>query len=86
MRSVFFCHRLLGAIAPNCISTVQSSFNLMSLGLKNADALHLACASAVDCDWFLTVDKGILKKVREYKTTRVANPVEFIMENEYGND
>ena len=64
----------------------ESARELMSLGLKNADALHLACASAVDCDWFLTVDKGILKKVREYKTTRVANPVEFIMENEYGND
>ena len=53
---------------------------LMNVGLGNADALHFACASAVDCDWFLTTDNGILKKVRQHGLTRVANPVEFAVE------
>ena len=53
---------------------------VMAMGLGNADAIHLACASAVDCDWFFTVDRGILKKVHELGAMRVANPVEFVLE------
>jgi len=47
--------------------------------VKPKDALHLASAESVACDWFLTTDKGILKKVRELGTLRVANPVEFMV-------
>lgn len=58
---------------------------LMNVGLGNADAIHLACASAVDCDWFLTTDIGILKNVRQHGLTRVANPVEFAVEVQNAN-
>ena len=58
---------------------------LVNIGLGNADAIHLACASAVDCDWFLTTDIGILKKVRQHGLTRVANPVEFAVEVQNAN-
>ncbi len=44
------------------------------------DALHLACAEFAGCDWFFTVDRGVLKKVRNVGAMRVANPVEFILE------
>ena len=47
-------------------------------GLKAMDALHVACAEAAECDWFFTTDRGILKKVRNLTSMRVANPVEFI--------
>ena len=56
-------------------------------GLKNghsnlkADAIHLACAESAGCDWFFTVDKGILKKASSIGTMRVANPVQFIQED-----
>jgi predicted nucleic acid-binding protein len=46
-------------------------------GLKAMDALHVACAEAAECDWFFTTDRGILKKVRNLISMRVANPVEF---------
>lgn len=52
---------------------------LMRLGLKSADALHIACAVAADCDWFFTVDKGILKKISKVGEMRVANPVEYLL-------
>ena len=42
--------------------------------------IHLACAESAGCDWFFTVDRGILKKVHELGTMRVANPVEFVLE------
>ena len=58
---------------------------LMNAGLGNADVIHLACASAVGCDWFLTTDIGILKKVRQHGLTRVANPVEFAVEVQNAN-
>lgn len=51
-------------------------------GVKPLDALHLACAEFAKCDWFFTVDKGILKKIRNIGFMRVANPVEFILEGQ----
>ena len=54
--------------------------SLMELGVKPADAIHLASAYAAACDWFFTVDKGILKKVRNIGSMRVANPLEYVQE------
>lgn len=59
---------------------IADAADLMSRGLREADSLHLACAKAVDCDWFFTTDRGILKKVKQFGVTRVANPVEFVVE------
>ena len=54
----------------------------MRLGLKSADAIHLACAVASGCDWFFTVDRGILKKIDRIGKMRVANPIDFVKEAE----
>lgn len=45
-------------------------------GFKNADALHLACAIDAKCDYFISVDKQLLK----YSGTEiiVCDPVEFL--------
>lgn len=53
---------------------------IASHGLKSMDALHVASAEYADCDWFLTTDKGILKKLKHLGKMRIANPIEFIME------
>ena len=45
------------------------------------DAMHIACAEAVSCDWFLTTDKGITKKLHMLGGMRIANPLDFIMED-----
>ena len=52
----------------------------VELGVKPSDAIHLACAECAFCDWFFTVDMGILKKVRTIGSMRVANPVDFVLE------
>ena len=54
----------------------------MRLGLKSSDAIHLACAVVSECDWFFTVDRGILKKVDRIGEMRVANPIDFVKEAE----
>ena len=55
---------------------------LLSNGLKPVDALHVACATALKCKYFLTVDKGILKKAADISTINIMNPVDFIIERE----
>ena len=63
-------------------SIVQRGTQIMTLGVKRMDALHLASALAVQCDWFLTTDRGILKHVKQIDGMKVANPVDFIMEEQ----
>jgi|GEM_PF-41407 hypothetical protein len=53
---------------------------LISADLKPADALHIACAVSLQCRYFLTVDKGILKKMTKHSEIKIINPVNFIME------
>lgn len=55
---------------------------IMRYGVKRMDALHLASAKAAGCDWFLTTDRGILKHISSLDGMRVANPVDFAMEDE----
>ena len=50
------------------------------LGIKPKDALHLASAEKANCDFFLTTDKGILKKVSSLGKMKVVNPIQFISE------
>ena len=50
-------------------------------GIKAMDAIHIACAEAASCDWFLTTDKGITKKLQMLGGMRIANPLDFIMED-----
>ena len=53
---------------------------LTAMDLKSLDALHIACAIPLKCQSFLTVDKGILKKTKEYSEIQVTDPINFIIE------
>lgn len=54
----------------------------VAVGFKPLDALHLACAVAMRCDCFLTVDKGVLKKANRVSVIQIMNPVDFVIEQE----
>ena len=45
-------------------------------GVKPYDALHVACAISANCDYFISVDKRLLK----YKNKKIilCNPLQFI--------
>jgi predicted nucleic acid-binding protein len=49
---------------------------IMTNGIKAADAAHVACAIAGKCHYFITVDKRLLKY--QDKRIIICNPVEFI--------
>ena len=51
-------------------------------GVKSADALHISCAIEAKCDYFITVDKGILKKRNLIEGIKIRNPIDFMDEQE----
>jgi predicted nucleic acid-binding protein len=50
--------------------------DIMTTGVKATDAAHVACAIVGNCDYFITVDKRLLKY--QDKRIVICNPIEFI--------
>jgi predicted nucleic acid-binding protein len=48
-------------------------------GLKAIDALHVACAEAVNSNYFITCDKRLINRYSNM-TMKVMNPVDFVLE------
>ena len=55
---------------------VANAEKISSIGVKETDALHVACAIAANCHYFITVDKRLLA----YSDSRIiiCSPLEFI--------
>lgn len=52
---------------------------LEKAGFGAVDALHLACAEAADCDYFVTCDDRLVRRYRKHRARlKVCNPVEFV--------
>ena len=68
------------------IGLIDRARELMNFGLRHKDALHVASAERAECDWFLTTDRGILKKLSICGKTKIANPIDFIMEVYHGDN
>ena len=49
---------------------------IMSTGIKEVDAAHIACAILAKCDYFLTTDDRVLKYRDE--RLKIINPVDFV--------
>jgi predicted nucleic acid-binding protein len=60
--------------------------NLMALGLRVGDALHLASAVEGEADFFLTTDDKILRKVTDFEGVIVLDPIRMVEKiDEYDN-
>lgn len=51
---------------------------LFEKGIKSKDALHLACAIELNCKYFITTDREIIKKLTNFESIKVVSPVDFI--------
>ena len=58
----------------------------MKAGFGKKDALHIACAIEANVDFFVTVDKGILKKRNSIDRLRIVSPIEFMELMEKNNE
>lgn len=59
---------------------LQSANTLAVSGLKAKDALHLACAIAGACTYFVTTDDDILKRRQEVLDITVIDPTALVRE------
>ena len=67
-------------------SIITSMNQLCLIGIKSLDSLHISCAIEQKCDYFLTVDKGILKKSKEIDSIQILSPIDFIIQMEEINN
>lgn len=51
---------------------------VMETGIDPIDSAHIACAVLAGCEFFITVDDGILK--RRYDSIEIIDPIRFIKE------
>jgi predicted nucleic acid-binding protein len=61
----------------------ERATQLVALGFRPADALHLACAEAAGVDIFLTTDDQLLRRSERSSaqlSVRVANPLQWVGE------
>jgi predicted nucleic acid-binding protein len=57
----------------------QRAEELEQNGLKAIDTLHVACAEAVNSNYFITCDKRLINRCSGL-TMKVMNPVDFVLE------
>jgi predicted nucleic acid-binding protein len=65
-------------------TSTQIANEIKKTGIKNFDALHIACAIIAKCDYFITTDKRLL----QYKTDKIniINPIDYVKILEDGNN
>ena len=57
---------------------------IMAHDVKPKDALHLACALEIGCDYFVTTDDGLMNK--DVGNINIINPIDFVREMEVQNE
>jgi predicted nucleic acid-binding protein len=78
-RQAIACWRRLSfrdiSVSPSVLTHARA---LVEHGIKAKDALHAACAIEAQCDYFLTTDDRLLKRLTASTMIAAMNPVDFI--------
>lgn len=61
-------------------SILEKGSELIQLGLRTKDALHIACAIEAECEYFLTTDDKILNKNSSIMELTITDPIGFVRE------
>ena len=59
-------------------TVLEYARTLAALGLHSKDALHVACAVEAGCDYFLTTDDLLLKRLTKYTGIKAVDPTAFV--------
>ena len=57
---------------------INNAGSIQNLGVKSKDGLHVACAIETKCDYFLSTDDFLLKKLSNFDKIKVLNPLSFL--------
>ena len=62
------------------VELLDAANTLHKQGLPRIDSLHVACAIAAKCEYFLTTDDRILRRRSQVSGINIADPILFIKE------
>jgi len=65
---------------PSSSSVLSRGNDIMKLGVKANDALHISCAIEQQCEYFITTDSRLTNKVID--DIIIINPIDFVREME----
>jgi predicted nucleic acid-binding protein len=63
-------------------SLLENARSLAGLGIGSKDALHVACAVEAGCEYFVTTDDALLKKLARYTQISAVDPTAFVRSTE----
>jgi predicted nucleic acid-binding protein len=61
---------------------LENARSLVALGLRSKDAIHVACAVEAGCEYFVTTDDILLKKLSRYTRILAVDPTAFVRSTE----
>lgn len=61
---------------------LENAKELFALGIRSKDALHVACAVEAACEFFITTDDLLLKKLSRYTRIAAVDPTAFVRSTE----
>lgn len=67
-------------------SVIEEAKNIMQYGIRPKDALHISSAITAKADYFITTDKGIIRRAGEISKVIILNPIDFVKEMEGENE
>lgn len=75
----------IGNWKKRAIVDTDETHNLLELarqlnanGIKSKDALHIASSVVMQCEYFITTDLYLIKKLANFEGIKVVSPVDFI--------
>ena len=72
----------IGAVALLVAGRLLGLPELFALGIRSKDALHVACAVESGCEFFITTDDSLLKKLSRYTRIAAVDPTAFVRSTE----
>ena len=67
-------------------SVIEEAKNIVQHGIRPKDALHISSAITAKADYFITTDKGIIRRAGEISKVIILNPIDFVKEMEGENE
>ena len=61
---------------PSSDSVLSRGLEIMKLGVRANDALHISCAIEQQCEYFITTDKKLINK--SIDEINIINPIDFV--------
>ncbi len=61
-----------------CMDLLRIAKSLQARGIHSKDAIHLGCSIMAGCDFFVTTDDHIIKKMCNFKRILVVSPIQLL--------